>query len=608
MKLANIELGKLPVSALNMRHGKQAPDVSDILPSIRARGILVPLLVRPQPAPDGGETDRDTFEIVAGRRRYHAALIVAQEDGEGEPLPCAIMDAGDDAAALEASLIENIERLDPDEVSQWTTLTRLIQKEGRTIEQIARTFGVTDLYIRRVLALGNLLPPIRELYRAGEIDAATIRHLTLASKARQKDWLALHDDPKGHAPTGSQLRAWLFGTSIPTKVALFDLASFKGRIVTDLFGEGGYFADPDAFWQAQNEAIAAKRDAYLDAGWGHVEVMEPGSYFHGYEHERVPKDQGGKVFISVRRDGDVEIHEGYLSSKEARRARNAAAKTTISDADKAAARAGRPEVTSALQTYIDLHRHAATRAVLADHPIVALRLMVAHAITASPLWSVKVEQQSARTDAITESVETCAAETAFDTKRRAILALLGLPDDAPTVVGADGSGISNGARTVAIFTRLLALDDADVLRVIAIVMGETLAAGSAVVEAVGAYLKPDMANLWQADDAIFDLIRDREVANAMLREVAGKRQADANVTETVKTQKAIIRDCLAGANDRPKVEGWVPKWLTFAPASYTARPFDTLMRWKKVAPLLKGAPAPQPVSAAPPAPLAIAAE
>lgn len=70
MKLAHIELGKLSVSAANMRHGRKAPDVSDILPTVRARGVLVPLLVRPR---------RDDFEIVAGRRRYHAARTVADE-------------------------------------------------------------------------------------------------------------------------------------------------------------------------------------------------------------------------------------------------------------------------------------------------------------------------------------------------------------------------------------------------------------------------------------------------------------------------------------------------------------------------------------------------
>lgn len=63
MQLAHIDLERLSISPLNMRHGKKAPDVSDILPSIRARGVLVPLLVRPNGT-------AETYEVVAGRRRY----------------------------------------------------------------------------------------------------------------------------------------------------------------------------------------------------------------------------------------------------------------------------------------------------------------------------------------------------------------------------------------------------------------------------------------------------------------------------------------------------------------------------------------------------------
>ncbi|MQH38960.1 chromosome partitioning protein ParB, partial [Escherichia coli] len=101
----------------NMRVKGKPIDLASLLPSVRARGVLVPLIVRVKPSAepvDGGSPD--TYEIVAGKRRYHAALAVAQESGEAEPLPCAVMAAGDDAAALEASLIENIARFDPDEV------------------------------------------------------------------------------------------------------------------------------------------------------------------------------------------------------------------------------------------------------------------------------------------------------------------------------------------------------------------------------------------------------------------------------------------------------------------------------------------------------------
>lgn len=208
MELKHIDIASLSVSSANMRNGRKAPDIANILPSVRARGELVPLIVRQNGSPD-------TYEIIAGRRRFHAALAVAEDGGSNDALPCAVIDAGDDAAALEASLIENIARLDPDEVSRWESFTRLV-REGRTPEDISLTFGLTELQVKRTLALGNLLPRIRNLYRQGEIDAATVRLLTLASKVRQRDWLALRDDPDQYCPTGFQLKSWLFGgASIP---------------------------------------------------------------------------------------------------------------------------------------------------------------------------------------------------------------------------------------------------------------------------------------------------------------------------------------------------------------------------------------------------------
>lgn len=599
MQLANIDLGKLFVSKTNMRHADTAPDVSDILPTVKARGVIVPLIVRP-----GDDEGRpELFGIIAGARRFHAATLAAQESGEAEALPCAIMEAGDDAAALEASLIENIARLDPDEVSQWDCFTRLVQKEGRSVEQIGQTFGLTDLYVRRILALGNLLPRVRSLYRDGEINAASVRHLTLATKAQQRAWLALFDSEEEYCPTGAQLKSWLFGgASISTKNALFPLDTYKGKIVADLFGEDGVFADADQFWRAQNDTIAARRDALLSDGWIDVEVMEPGRYFHSWEHERTPKDKGGKVFISITHQGEVETHEGYLSGKEAKKARATAAKTGTNEAEKQAAQSAKPETTGPLQTYIDLHRHATARAVLAEHPAVAFRLMVAHVITGSGLWSVRVEPQTARNDAIAESIETSAAEARFDEQRRTVLALLNFSAEEPTVAG--GNGKSEG--TAVIFARLLALSDADVFAVAAIVMGETMEVGSVVVEAVGNYLGVDMAELWSPDDAFFDLIRDRQVANAMLREIGGKKVADGNLTEKVKTQKSIIRDHLTGENQRPKVEAWVPKWLRFPATSYTVRPFVTLGRWKNVQRHFKKVP--QPFEIEQPDAYAIAAE
>lgn len=553
MRLDHIERARLTVSVMNMRAKGKAPDISDILPSVRARGILVPLLVRPT-------DETGNYETVAGRRRYFAASVVAEETGEDPPLPCAIMEAGDDAAALEASLIENFARLSPDEVTQWETFARLV-KEGRSVEEIAATFGITERLVARILALGNLLPRLRTLYRQDLIDAATIRHLTMATKAQQKEWLKLYDDPDAYAPTGSRLKEWLCGgETIPTKAALFDLDLYKGPIVSDLFGEDSYFADPDAFWKLQRDAVEAKRQAYLEAGWKGVELIEAGHRFPHWEYEKRSRSRGGRVYILLSQRGEVEILEGLIPRREASR-------QDREERSEAGERVERPELTSPLHNYLDLHRHAAVRARLADHPGIALRLLIAHALTSPGHWTVRVEAQRADNPATAESVETSTGETLFDEKRRAVLALLELDADTPTVVGAGRRG-----DMMVLFHRLVELPDEDVAAVAAVVMGETLEAGSEVVDVLGFYLPVDMAEMWQADEAFFTLLRDRQVLTALLTEVAGPEAAAANAGATGKVMKSIIRDCLAGENGRAKVENWVPRWLSFPASTYRTAP------------------------------------
>lgn len=582
MKLDFIGLGKLTVSSANMRGGRKCPDITDILPSVRARGVLMPILVRANGAGDG-------FEIVAGRRRFEAARIVAAEAGnDAEPLPCAILDDVDDAAAIEASLIENIARLDPDEVTRWETFTRLV-REGRTVSDISTTFGLPELTVRRILALGNLLPRIRDLYTRAKVDAATVRHLTMASKSQQKAWLALHDDPEAHVPIGHQLKAWLFGgQSISTAHALFDLESYQGQIVADLFGDSGYFADADAFWIVQNMAIAARKASYLKAGWADVLIVPPGQSFQIWEHEKAAKRKSGRVYVEVRATGEIRFHEGYVTRAEARRAE-------CGEAGAGQVKPARPEITGTMQTYVDLHRHAAVRARLLDHPAVALRLMVAHVIAGSSLWTIRPEPQSTRHDKVRESVESSMAEADFDRQRRAVLALIGFSTEEPLVVG--GNAEDDGL--VAIFLRLLELPEAALTNVIGIVMGETLASGSMAVAALGFHVDVDMGRYWRADDAFFDLIRDREILGLIVAEVAGDHVAVANSGEKAATLKRIIRDHLDGENGRARVGNWVPRWMAFPPASYSSRGgIGTVDAYSAVMDLLETSDDPDPATPA----------
>ena len=323
MKLDFIPLGKLHRSRANMRFTKRPSDLSDILPSIRARGVLVPIIVRREADKAGA----DGFGVIAGDRRFSAATIVADEvrsgGGDPEPMPCAIMEEGDDAAALEASMIENLARLDPDEVKRWESFTRLV-KEGRSFEDIATTFGLPDLAVKRTLALGNLLPKVRTLYAAQEIDAGTVRTLTLATRKQQAEWLKLAHDPRSYAPRGANLKAWLLGgQTIKADHALFDLGAAGLATVADLFGDDACFADASAFWAAQNAAIEARRDAYLAAGWADVVILPPSEHFAPWEYDRCAKRKGGRVYLDVRGSGEVVIHEGYVSRREAQRAERA---------------------------------------------------------------------------------------------------------------------------------------------------------------------------------------------------------------------------------------------------------------------------------------------
>lgn len=205
-------------------------------------------------------------------------------------------------------------------------------------------------------------------------------------------------------------------------------------------------------------------------------------------------------------------------------------------------------MTRAIQIYLELHRHAIVRMALLRHPTCAFRLMVAHAIAPTGNWRVEPDKQRARSKEIRESIAKSPAQALFEAEREAVAALL----------GEAGEG-----NTVDLLAHLLTLSDEEVMRIAAFAMADTLAVGDTAVEAAGLHLKPDPSELWRPDETFFELLRERKTINAMLAEVAGETVAKSSADETVKAQKKIIRDCLAGENWRTKVEGWIPGWMQF---------------------------------------------
>lgn len=593
MKLQHIPLGQLVPSSLNVR--KVAEKASDpalltLAASIKSLGLLQPLLVR---------ADGEAFAIVAGSRRYRALSILAQEIEASEPVPCLVMDDGDDAAAIEASLAENIARLPMDEIDQYRAFSAL-KVEGVSVSDIAARFGVTERLVEQRLAIAGIIPPILNAYRKGDIRPETLRLLTMATPRQQKEWWALHKSQDTYAPTGRPLRDWLLGgAQLPLYNALFDLALYDGAIVSDLFAEERYFADSAKFWALQNGAIAQKREAYLAARWSEVVVLDVGQAFAPWSHVKTPRTKGGKVFIAIAANGEVTAHEGYLNEKEAKARAKAQAKAEAGSNDNEAASPERDELTKIMRTYLGLHKHAAVRTELLGHPGLALRLAVAHMVCGSSLWRIEAEPQRADSRPVAQSLAASKAQEVFNTEREEVRALLGFRDAGEDAEAGDedcaedvdsideeededmpfsgpvrsGSTLIRGGRSFgrpdirAVLGHLMERDDDTVLRILACLMAETLEAHTPLIETLGALIGTDMGQWWSPEPLFFDLLRDKSAINAMLREVAGPNTADAHVTSTAKLQKKIIADCLSGTG-RDKVENWLPRYMAFPARDY----------------------------------------
>ena len=550
MQLHHLNLTDLKPAKLNVRK-RGGKDIDDLVPSIRSLGLIQPLLVRPNCA---------GYEVVAGQRRYHALMKLA-EDGIAAPVPCLVMEDGEDATAIEASLAEDVARLPMDEIDQYKAFAALT-KQGLDVADIAARFGVTERLVTQRLAIANLVRPILTAYQRGEINPATVRLLTMATKAQQRDWLALFKSPDDYAPEGYRQKGWLFGgEQIATSAALFDVADSGLSTIGDLFGEDDYFADSPAFWPLESAAIAEAREAYLADGWTEVIVLEVGEYFPSYDYVDTAKEDGGKVYIQIAHNGEVTIYEGQLSRKDIRaRERQEAAGTDASTP--------KPELTKAMQTYLALHRHAAVRADVLDNAGVALRLIAAHMIAGSGLWKIRPEPQKADKTATAESLADSPLQIAFEAERNAVASLLGLPEGEG--IACSGGTWDGGRDIVSIFTALMGMDEADIIRILTLVMAETLEADTALIEYLGVVLGTDPSKDWSPDEAFFDLLRDKPVINAMLAEAAGESAAKANLTATAKVQKGLIRDCLSGVRTGANPD-WTPRYMAFPMRTYTER-------------------------------------
>jgi ParB family chromosome partitioning protein len=158
----------LPIGQL--RPGKMQPrttfdDLDPLVDSVKAFGLLQPILVRPVPNQAG------TYEIVAGERRWRAA-----QQAQLHEVPVVVRSIGDQDA-LQLGLIENLQRADLTAIDEAHGYRRLIDEFGRTQDEVAHTVGKSRPHVANTLRLLELPDPVQDMVRGGELSAGQARAL-----------------------------------------------------------------------------------------------------------------------------------------------------------------------------------------------------------------------------------------------------------------------------------------------------------------------------------------------------------------------------------------------------------------------------------------------
>jgi ParB family transcriptional regulator, chromosome partitioning protein len=154
------------------------PDaLSELADSIRAQGVIQPILVRP--------VGLDSYEIIAGERRYRAAQIAGLSE-----VPVLVKPVADEVA-LAIALIENIQREDLNALEQAHGVQRLIKEFGFTHEQAAQAIGRSRSATTNLLRLLNLAGAVQQLLMDGALEMGHARAL-LSLRAAEQIQLGQH--------------------------------------------------------------------------------------------------------------------------------------------------------------------------------------------------------------------------------------------------------------------------------------------------------------------------------------------------------------------------------------------------------------------------------
>ena len=161
----SVAIGHLRPGRFQPRRDFDDAQMNSLVQSIKEQGVLQPLLVRRD------ADDPETYEIVAGERRWRAAQLAQLHE-----VPVVIRELTD-AGALEIALIENIQRQDLNPLEEGEGYRRLVEEFQHTQEALSRAVGKSRSHIANTLRLLNLPSSVKELLVGGDLTAGHARAL-----------------------------------------------------------------------------------------------------------------------------------------------------------------------------------------------------------------------------------------------------------------------------------------------------------------------------------------------------------------------------------------------------------------------------------------------
>jgi ParB family transcriptional regulator, chromosome partitioning protein len=183
-RVANLPLDLLQRGKYQPRLDIRPESLSELAESIKAQGLVQPIIVRPLSSRDPGESQR--YEIIAGERRWRAAQMAGMVE-----IPAVIRDMPDEAA-LAMSLIENIQREDLNPLEEARALSRLIEEFGLTHQAAAEAVGRSRAAVSNLLRLMELADEVKLLLEQRSIEMGHARALlSLTSRRQQVEVAAL---------------------------------------------------------------------------------------------------------------------------------------------------------------------------------------------------------------------------------------------------------------------------------------------------------------------------------------------------------------------------------------------------------------------------------